>query len=255
MAKHRKHILDKFYTKPEIVDICLSNVDLSEFDTIIEPSAGAGSFSDKIPNCIALDIHPENDDIIKQDYLKFNPLMYNIHGKVLVIGNPPFGNQSSLIFKFFKQSMYADTIAFILPKSFKKQSFQNRIPLQYHIKEEIDLPKNSFTLEGVDYDIPCVFQIWKKQDVYRMIPSKLIPLSFSFVKRDDNPDISIRRVGVNAGKLFMDTNKSIQSHYFIKTDTVDEFVKKWNNIVWCHDNTVGYNSISKQEIIKEIDYS
>ena len=114
MAKNRKHYLDKFYTKPKIVDMCLSAIDLSEFNTIIEPSAGNGAFSNKIDNCIALDIQPDNDNIIKQDYLNFNPLMYKICGKVLVIGNPPFGNGSSLVFKFFRQSQYADCIAFIL---------------------------------------------------------------------------------------------------------------------------------------------
>ena len=82
MAKNRKHKLDKFYTKPSVVDLCLSLIDFDDFDVIIEPSAGNGSFSIKIDKCIALDIEPEHNTIIKQDYLKYNP---------------PFGNQSSLI--------------------------------------------------------------------------------------------------------------------------------------------------------------
>lgn len=65
--------------------------------------------------------------------------------------------------------------------------------------------------------MPCIFQIWKKEDYEREVKEKLEPLNFTFVKKTDNPDISFRRVGANAG--FIDTeieNKNIQSHYFIK---------------------------------------
>jgi len=253
MAKRRKSNLDKFYTKPEIVDFCLSKINIKEFDTIIEPSAGDGSFSLKIPNCISFDIQPEHPSIIKQDYLSFNPV--GLKGKILVIGNPPFGNNSSIAFKFIKHSVYSDCIAFILPKSFKKQSFQNRIPLNFHLKNQFDLPDNSFLLDGYEYNVPCVFQIWVKSSVTRKIPKLLKPKSFMFVKKTENPDLSIRRVGVNAGKLFEDTDRSPSSHYFIKTNDKTKFINKYNNISFDHDNTAGCNSISKQEFIKKMDYT
>jgi len=252
MSKNRKSKLDKFYTRPEVVDFCLNNINLDTYKTIIEPSAGNGSFSLKIPNCIAFDIKPEHHTIQKQDYLSYIP--NNIQKPILVIGNPPFGNNSSLAFKFIKHSIFANTIAFILPKSFKKQSFQDRIPLQYHLREQFDLPDNSFILNDNDYNVPCIFQIWDKKEYNRQKSVKLEPLSFIFVKRNENPDLSIRRVGVNAGKLFMDTNRSESSHYFIKTDNITDFIHKYNNIVFNHDNTAGCNSISKQELIKMMDY-
>ena len=48
--------------------------------------------------------------------------------KIHVIGNPPFGRQSSLAIKFIKKSCsFSDTISFILPKSFKKDSMKKSI--------------------------------------------------------------------------------------------------------------------------------
>ena len=61
------------------------------------------------------------------------------------------------------------------------------------------------------------FQIWEKKTTKRIIPEKLIPKKFSFVKKEEPHDISFRRVGVYAGRIDKETeNKSFQSHYFIK---------------------------------------
>ena len=80
-----------------------------------------------------------------------------------------------------------------------------------------------------------------------------MPKNFSFVKKDDNPDISFRRVGVYAGKIFKEIeDKSPQSHYFIKFDNklTDELFVKLSNITYASkNNTCGPKSISKQELI------
>ena len=255
MAKHIKSLLNKFYTKSDVAKTCLSRLILSDYDIIIEPSAGDGSFSGLIDGCLSFDIEPDADDIIKQDFLTFNPTEYGIGNqhRVLVVGNPPFGNNSSLIFKFFKVGCdFADTIAFILPASFRKSSFQDRVPLNFHLNGEWGIPKNSFLLDGKTFDVPCVFQIWVKRGDIRTKRKVLLPKTFSFVKSDGGAQISIRRVGVNAGKVFLDTDRSPQSHYFIKTDDIDGFMKRWNVIRWLHNNTVGCKSISKQEIIQNM---
>ena len=74
-----------------------------------------------------------------------------------------------------------------------------------------------------------------------------------FVGKIENPDISFRRVGVNAGTIDTNTeNKSIQSHYFIKftnSKSISENIKKLSNITYEFNNTVGPKSISKQELI------
>ncbi len=74
-----------------------------------------------------------------------------------------------------------------------------------------------------------------------------------FVGKTDNPDISFRRVGVNAGtidKKFQE--KSIQSHYFIKFTNGKSIIDNLNKlytITYDFNNTVGPKSISKQELI------
>ena len=108
---------------------------------------------------------------------------------------------------------------------------------------------------GIECNVPCVFQIWIKKSYHREIAEKLEPSHFEFVEKIDMPDISFRRVGVNAGKI--DTTideKSEQSHYFIKFTNGknrDENIQSLSSSKYEFNNTVGPKSISKQELIKE----
>lgn len=262
--------IDKFYTKKDVSKLCVQQIqhflDINFYiDVVIEPSAGDGSFIEPLKeicsNCLFYDIQPENNFVKKQDYLKLdysNLIIPDLHTKYHVIGNPPFGRQSSLAIKFIKYSaQFCDTISFILPKSFKKDSMKKYFPLNFHLVYQCDLQNNSFIINNdEEKDVPCVFQIWKKLNIEREAIIKKEAVGFTFVKRDEEPDISFRRVGVNAGKI--DTNdidnKSIQSHYFIKfNDQIDkvEIIKKLSKINYTNNNTVGPKSISKQEIIEE----
>lgn len=246
-----KYGLDKFYTKKDIVQRILNVIDLSVYDVIIEPQAGNGSFSNEIPNCIQFDIEPENDNIIKQDFLSTN---LEFTGKVLIIGNPPFGRNGSKALQFIKKSsMIAHTIAFILPKSFKKESYYNKIPLNFWKIEEFDLDSYSFTYKGEEVDIPCIFQIYEKRDVNRNKYIMRTTDIFKFVSKDRG-NVQIRRVGVYQGKATLDiSDKSTQSHYFIFVENPEYFVSKVNSISWVHNNTVGPRSISKSELIEAIE--
>ena len=262
----KRKTIDKFYTSSNIVNECMNlikeNLNIKDNDLCIEPSAGNGAFINNIKSLFNhykfYDIEPEHEEIVKQDYLNYNTkeLKLEKYNKIHIIGNPPFGRQSSLAIKFIKKSCkYCDTISFILPKSFKKDSLKKHYPLNFHLIYEYDLPKNAFIVDKKEYDVPCVFQIWVKKDVKREVPKKLIPNKYKFVKKDEEHDISFRRVGVNAGMIDRETEKkSIQSHYFIKFDIelTDTLYKKLEMIVYnCKDNTCGPKSISKQELIKE----
>ncbi len=93
----------------------------------------------------------------------------------------------------------------------------------------------------------------EKKDEYRIVAKKLEPNNFIFVKKTQNPDISFRRVGVNAGMIDKKIDeKSIQSHYFIKFTngkSIQENINKLSTITYEFNNTVGPKSISKQELI------
>ena len=48
------------------------------------------------------------------------------------LGNPPFGKNCSLAIKFFnKAAEFADLIAFIIPRTFKRISIQNKLNLNF----------------------------------------------------------------------------------------------------------------------------
>ena len=255
----QKDILDRFYTKDNIVDLCLKELSLNNYDCIIEPSAGNGSFSKKILNCIAYDIDPQDDSIQKQDWFLIDKKIFTQYKNILVIGNPPFGQQNKLAIAFFNESAkFANTIAFILPRSFKKDSIKNRLDLNFTLREEIDLSDCSFMLNGEnEYKVPCVFQIWDRN----IIPRKKKRLKtttelFDFTTKD-NADFRIQRVGGNAGKASKKLNYSAESNYFIKNKSkysIDELITIINNLKFPSiEFTVGPKSLSKGELIATLE--
>lgn len=256
-----RNSIDKYYTKDIVVELCLNLVktyiQINYNDLIIEPSAGNGAFIAGIKSLISnfkfYDLEPADDEIIKQDYLLYDHVKGSFN-KIHIIGNPPFGRQSSLAIKFIKKSCeFCDSISFILPKSFKKDSLKKTFPLNFHLIFQIDLPDKSFLVNGLEHNVPCIFQIWEKKTTHRVVTEKLKPVNFIFVEKTDNPDISFRRVGVNAGTIDKNIDeKSIQSHYFIKftnKTSITDTINKLSTITYDFNNTVGPKSISKQELI------
>lgn len=251
----KKHVEDKFYTAGHIAELCLSRIDLSEYSVKIEPSAGSGSFSNRVPNCLAFDINPENDSIIKQDWLQYTRER-DIEEKILVIGNPPFGVQNNLAIEFINHaSKFADTIAFILPRSFRKESVQAKLHPNLRLVDELILPEKSFELLGEPYSLPAVFQVWNYDErTVRPKPVKHIPQGYTFVKIEEAPDFSIQRIGGRAGHATKNWhNKSVNSNYFIKldeSDNVETAIESINgyNFDMRYD-AVGPRSISKNELI------
>tara|TARA_B100000575_G_C23120888_1_gene648651 strand:- start:1324 stop:2325 length:1002 start_codon:yes stop_codon:yes gene_type:complete len=287
----RRKVTDQFYTNRDVsskcIDLLLDTIKIDkENDILLEPSAGEGSFSDyfhkKSFNIEAYDIEPKKEYIKQQDFIEFDyGHLKNI--KVHTYGNPPFGRQSSLAKKFIKKAaLFSNTIAFILPKSFRKQSFQDSFPLNFHLVEEIDLDKNSFTIDGKTHNVPCIFQIWIKKEEERYIEPKSVENGFHFVKRptlkdiefnddgrpikrenifSEQPDFGILRAGGgnSCGRISLEYNDGIacypEAWLFIKID--DNFDKKkfydeYQKINWIDDSNVGARSIDKQRFIKGI---
>ncbi len=258
----QKNALDKFYTKDSVAKSCIEVSDISSYSVIIEPAAGAGAFSNQLPNCIALDLDPDSPGVIKQDWFTFERER-NDEDKVLVIGNPPFGQQNSLAVDFINHAAkFADRVAFIVPISFKKASVQNRLDKNLHLTYEEMLPENSFTLDSRDYDVKCLFQIWDYKEAKRAAAPRASNVNnlFSFVKKEDAPDASIQRVGGNSGKAnlsFLDRSES--SNYFIKFNNTltkiekQDAIDKLNNITHpSRDYAIGPRSLSKGEINEQV---
>ena len=160
--------------------------------------------------------------------------------------------------KFFnKAAEFSDAIAFILPKTFKKDSIQNRLDANFHLIYEEIVPENSFLFDGEIYDVWCCAQIWlkkpQKREKTKIFNFKMVSSWFEIVDKHD-ADFCIQRVGARAGLIRTQniTEYSDQSHFFIKQKTpmVLELFQKINfNLV--KYNTVGNPSISPNELVRE----
>lgn len=248
-----KHALDKFYTKPEVALQCLRHLDLDSYDVVIEPSAGSGAFSSLIPGCISYDLEPEGENIIQGDWLILDKSSF-MGKRALVVGNPPFGNNGSLAMKFIVESAtFASAIAFILPRGFKKASVKERVPLSHHLTYEEELPRESFTLLGEGYGVPCVFQIWERGEKPRERNTPLRTSEYFAFTTKDRAQLRVQRVGRRAGRASLDLNASENSNYFLTAGeeyTPEELVDLFNALHHSSiDDTTGPRSLSKGELI------
>lgn len=254
----------KFYTIDNTALLCYKAikryVKINKDDLIIEPSAGNGAFIKYLKklsnNTKFYDIKPEHKDIKKHNFFKVKNVK-SLENALHIIGNPPFGNKSSLAIKFIKHAalLNAKTIAFILPISFNKNSFKKSFPQNYHLKYTMQLPENSYTYKNKLVNIKTIFQIWEKRDYNRKLAKKIKPNSwYKFVKKE-NSNIAIRRVGFSTGKAkksgILD-NRNTNWFIKVKKQYVGKIINSINKITFNFKNNVGAFSISKQDIIKKL---
>ena len=282
--------LDQFFTTKATAKSCVdfinSHLNNPTFDIVVEPSFGDGAFVNAAENIkkstlIYVDIDAKDIES-RKNFLTDEIIPKNMfHGSkernksCLVLGNPPFGKNSSLAIKFFNHSAtFADVIAFIVPKTFLKISVQNKLCRDFFQTGLMDIDQDSFIFENSPYNVPCVFQIWVRHSylpVCNFSPEFKIPVNnkrklhpilnttdhFYFVKASQDPDFAIRRVGVNAGRIFTDDLKgrSSQSHMFLKV-TDKSSPRNVENLLLgldlenasCKYYTAGCPSISKSEL-------
>jgi hypothetical protein len=273
--KTRDQGLDKFYTKKNISKMCietLSNMyNFNSFDLIVEPSAGDGSFYNQI-DCksdkIGIDIMPENENIIKKDFFEFIP--DKKYDKILTIGNPPFGKISSTAVKFFNHaSIWSTVIAFIIPKTFRKTSIQNRLDPCFHLVQDIDIPDNPCSFEPY-MNVKCCFQIWIKKNTKRnkIILDKehshwvFLPYGPKDEKKQPTPpkgaDFALRAYGGKCGQIITENLETLRpkSWHFIKMNkesisiSINDFIKRFEALDYSNSkNTARQNSIGKSELV------
>ena len=266
--KQNENGLDQFYTNKDVALKCYNKlneiINVNEYDLHLEPSAGSGSFFHIMDNTkkIGLDIEPKGKDIMKMNFFDYTP---EKDKKYLVLGNPPFGKVSSLAVKFFNKSAeFADCIAFIIPRTFKRVSIQNKLDLDFHLVYNEDLPITPccFTPKMT---AKCCFQIWiKKQTARKKITFDKTHCNFRFLKhgpKDNknqptpprNSDFVIKAYGGNCGEI-MDTDLELltpKSWHWIKSNIEIELLKdRFRQLDYSMSkDTVRQDSIGQQELI------
>jgi len=165
--------LDKFYTHPDIAKKFVDKINdmfpLTQYDLVIEPSAGSGNILQYLPvGSLGLDLAPEGDGIIQQDWFEYDPEYHPIVNniRIAVVGNPPFGTgyMNPLAKGFFNHAaQFSELIAFIVPAKWQTSwKVQFQLDKSFGLYYTEFLPKNSFVFNGEPYDVPCCMQIWSK---------------------------------------------------------------------------------------------
>lgn len=244
--------LDKFYTPKETAKQCIdlffeTFIDVTE---IIEPSAGNGNFSLQIANCIAYDLEPEHESIVKQDFLNLE-LPYK-KGRAF-IGNPPFGDRNNLARSFYKHACkMGDYIGFILPIS----QLENSDSL-YHFDliKSVDLG----VLEYSNMKVHCCFNLYKRPKNGKLNSKPKLSSELFTIHRDDQDgyneldyDLCIFRRGAGSGKEKF-TDLHTQTYKIVVNDKTNvEYVRNiilkfdWQN----YKKHQSAPSISKNDIYR-----
>lgn len=251
--------LGQFYTKPDLAaKYCevILNRWKSAGVLFVEPSAGTGAFVAPIKKANrkyrAIDIEPKSSLVEKVNFLESNEVEEGKHDAIVVIGNPPFGKNSSLAIKFFNRAAcFADEIAFILPRTFRKTSVHAKLHPNFHLVMDEEVGKNAFIYEGKEHDVPCCWQIWKRKSSKRL--STHVPSVDQLIEytTPEKADFAMRRVGFYAGsiKTHQIDSLSESTHYFIKEKTKG-VMQVLTNIDWVSitSQTAGARSLSKTEL-------
>ena len=74
------------------------------------------------------------------DFFDYTPTALG-EGKIMVVGNPPSDKVSSVAMKFFNHSAeWSDVIAYIIPRTFRRPSVQNKLDTRFHLVYDDDTP-------------------------------------------------------------------------------------------------------------------
>lgn len=262
--------LDKFYTLPACSKKCIDKIcelyDISKWDLIVEPSAGNGSFLNQIPSNdkIGIDILPEQEDIIKQDFFDYCPPPNK--SNILVIGNPPFGRVSSLAIKFFNYSAkWANVIAFIIPRTFRKISVQNKLDDTFHLVFDETIPNNPCCFRP-PMMAKCCFQIWERKEMKREIVKlptthadwEFLRLGPNDTKGQPTPpagaDFAMRAYGGNIGEIKTEELKHLRpkSWHWFRVNKIDKktLIDRFAQLDYSNSqNTTRQNSMGRAELV------
>jgi hypothetical protein len=267
----REEGLDKFYTIPSYAKKCIEKVfelyNKYSFDLIIEPSAGNGSFFNQLDyeNKLGIDIAPETENIVKMDFFDYDYIPPATN-QILVIGNPPFGRVSSIAIKFFNHaSKCATVIAFIVPRTFRRPSVQNKLDSHFHLVYDEDVPTKPccFTPPMI---AKCCFQIWEKKEVQRLtveLPTKHDDWEFlAFGPLDDNgqptppvgADFAMRAYGGKIGVIEKNNLETLRpkSWHWIKSN-IDKnvLIERFSQLDFSDSlNTARQNSMGRGELVR-----
>lgn len=202
--------LEQYYT-PRHLALELTSVLFRELSdptakSYLEPAGGTGSFVDALielgaTDIRAVDTHPLHPKVAKGDFL-----ITAIAGSDMVtLSNPPFGRNNALSIPFFNRAAdFSSHIAFLVPRSWRKWSVQNRLDTRFHLihDQDVDLiyqDRYGRPLAKAN-ELRTCFQIWEKRASLR---EKFVVPDNGYLEKSspENADIAIRVFGYGCGQV------------------------------------------------------
>ena len=196
----RLNKLDQYYTEPKLAIKYTRDIiaRYGEDNVFLEPSAGTGAFLHALEGLAyeAYDLEPKHPNVVEGDF--FQQLL--VRNDYITIGNPPFTFDVQM---FNRCADHSEVVAFVIPRSWRKASVQNRLHANFHLVHDEDCPEHSFILDGEAWDVATCFQIWERRPEKRE-KIKLKNTFFDVVKREDDWDIILRNYGSRSGEVLPD---------------------------------------------------
>jgi predicted RNA methylase len=201
---------ERYYTPPQLaLELTARAAEvIPDFSDrlLIEPAGGSGSFIDAarsfgVSEILSVDTHPLHEAVKKADFLKWSPRVT----AAVTLSNPPFGRNNALAVPFFNHAAgFSDYIAFLVPRSWRKWSVQNRLDLNFQLLTDDDVEVNYVDAAGLPLSsqsrLRTCFQIWQRQDTPR---EKVLIEDLGFVSRAPaaTADLAITTFGYGCGRV------------------------------------------------------
>lgn len=250
---------DKYYTPPDLAEYIVNKtkeiIGKENIIEYIEPSAGAGVFLDYLDKpYLAYDIEPEDNRIVKQDYLELE-LEYK-KGRC-IIGNPPFGERMYLAQQFYKKSIQlGDYISFILPIS---QLWNNNSLYEFDLIHSEDLGKRQFS----DRKLHCCFNVYQRPYNSLNAKPKNKLKDVTIIRQDSkkyrevhNYDLRMCYWGDGSAGKILKSNESYSAEYKIIVNNPqlrEKVISLLSNIDWWKElNCIAMLKIQQFHIVKAL---
>jgi hypothetical protein len=204
---------EQYYTPKgladELVKLTLKAIPRATEKSFLEPAGGTGSFIEAlnmagITAVTSVDKYPMHPGVIQADFLEWETMDTDL----LTISNPPFGRNNALSVPFFNRAAkFSSHIAFLVPRSWRKWSVQNRLDTRFHLVLDVDVAVQYEDVLGAKIakrnDLRTCFQIWEKRLELR--PVIAVPDN-GFIQKSspDDADLAIRVFGYGCGTVMND---------------------------------------------------
>ena len=164
---------EQYYTPrnlaDELVKRTLKAIPRATEKSFLEPAGGTGSFIEAlnmagITAVTSVDKYPMHPGVIQADFLEWETMDTDL----LTISNPPFGRNNALSVPFFNRAAkFSSHIAFLVPRSWRKWSVQNRLDTRFHLVLDVDVAVQYEDVLGAKIakrnDLRTCFQIWERR--------------------------------------------------------------------------------------------